>query len=161
MIRLDAPSKVTDLDDVAVFDEDVFGLDISVNKPLLVQIIDSGTNLDEEIEGCILAQELLLTDEVEQIALGSIFECQVNGCFILEARVEPADVLVIELFLDPYLSNEGFFDLTGRKGGLFNLLYSNLDGILFVSGQLYFTIRTFSQISLFGLNKLQITFGYV
>lgn len=129
-----------------------------MNKSLLVQIVDSGTNLYEEIKRRILAQKLLFTDEVKQIAFRSIFECQIYGGFIFEACVEPTNVFVIELFLNPNFSYQCFFDLTGRKWCLFNLLYSNLDRILFVAGQLNFTIWTFSQISLFGLNKLQVTF---
>ena len=129
-----------------------------MNKSLLVQIIDSGTNLYEEIKRRILAQKLLFTDEVKQIAFRSIFERQIYGGFVLKARVEPTNVLMIELFLDPNFSYQRFFDLTGRQRCLLDLLDSNLDRILFVAGQLYFTIWTFTQIGLFGLNKLQITF---
>ena len=115
MIRLDAPAEVTDFDDIAFFNENVFGLNISMNKSLLVQIVDSGTNLYEEIKRRILAQKLLFTDEVKQIAFRSIFECQVYGGFIFEACVEPTNVFVIELFLNPNFSYQCFFDLTGRK----------------------------------------------
>ena len=140
MIRLDAPAEVTDFDDIAVLNENIFGLDISMNKSLLVQIIDSGTNLYEEIKRRILAQKLLFTDEVKQIAFRSIFERQIYGGFVLKARVEPTNVLMIQLFLNPNFSYQRFFDLTGRQGCLLDLLDSNLDRILFVAGQLYFTI---------------------
>ena len=114
MIRLDAPAEVTDFDDIAILNENVFGFDISMNKSLLMQIIDSGTNLYEEIKRRILAQKLLFTDEVKQITFRSIFERQIYRCFVFKACVEPTDVLVVELFLNPNLSNECFFDLTGR-----------------------------------------------
>ena len=140
MIRLDAPAEVTDFDDIAILNENVFGFDISMNKSLLMQIIDSGTNLYEEIKRRILAQKLLFTDEVKQITFRSIFERQIYGVFVFKACVEPTDVLVVELFLNPNLSNECFFDLTGRQGCFLDLLDSNLDRVLFVASQLYFTV---------------------
>ena len=78
-----------------------------------MQIVDTRTNLDEEIECRILAQKLLLTNKVKQVTFGSIFECQIYGGFILKTGIKPTDILVIELFLDPNFSYECFLDFTG------------------------------------------------
>lgn len=115
MVGLDAPTEIADFDDVALLDQDVLGLDVSVNQALLVQVIDSRANLNEEVERCVLAQVLLLTYQVEQISFGGVLECKVDRRFVLEGGVEPANVLVVQLLLDPDLSNQGLFDLAARE----------------------------------------------
>jgi len=65
VIRLYAPTKITNFDDVAFLDENVFWFDISVNQPLFVHEVDAGTDLDEEVKCCVFAQELLFADQVE------------------------------------------------------------------------------------------------
>lgn len=59
MIGLNTPSEIANLDDVAVFDQDVLRFNISVNQALLVQVIYSGADLNEEVESCVLTQILL------------------------------------------------------------------------------------------------------
>lgn len=73
MIRLHTPSEVTDFDNVSVFDKYIFWLDISVYQPLFVQVVDARADLYEEVEGSVLAQKLFFSDQVEQVALGSVF----------------------------------------------------------------------------------------
>lgn len=74
VVRLNAPAEVADLDDVAFFNEDVLGLDVPVNESLLVHVVDARADLDEEVEGGVLAQELFLPDEVEQISLRCVLK---------------------------------------------------------------------------------------
>lgn len=61
MVRLDTPTEITDLNDVAFFDQDIFRLDVSMNQALLVQVVDTGANLNEEIECGILTEVLLFS----------------------------------------------------------------------------------------------------
>lgn len=53
-ICLDAPAKVTDFDDIALLDKDILGFYISVDKSLLVHVIDTAAHLDEKVESSIL-----------------------------------------------------------------------------------------------------------
>ena len=67
--------------------------------------VDAGADLDEEVEGGVLAQIPLFADEVEQVAFACVFQCQVDGVLVLEACVEAADVLVVELLLNSNFAN--------------------------------------------------------
>jgi hypothetical protein len=95
VVRLDAPSKITNLNDIAVFDQYVLGLDISMNETLLMQIVNSGTNLDKEVKCCIFTQELFFSNEIEQISFRGILKSKVNGGFVLKTCVETTNVLMI------------------------------------------------------------------
>jgi len=65
MVTLHTPAKVADLDDVALFNKDIFRLDISMDEALFVHIIDARANLNKEVKSGILTKILLLADEVE------------------------------------------------------------------------------------------------
>ena len=73
-ISLDTPTKVADFDDISLLDENILWLDVSVDEPLLVHVVDATADLDEEVESNILLQKLLFTNQVEQIAFVSILE---------------------------------------------------------------------------------------
>jgi hypothetical protein len=53
VVRLNTPTKVTDLNDISILDQDVFGFDISMNKTLFMHIINARAYLNEEVEGRI------------------------------------------------------------------------------------------------------------
>ena len=57
---------------VVFIDEQVLWLEISMDKSVLMQEVDSGNSLDEEIEGCFLRETTLFLDEHKQIALSHI-----------------------------------------------------------------------------------------
>lgn len=54
MVQLHAPAKVTDFDDIPVLNEYVLWFDVSMNKTLLVHVVDATANLYEKVEGCVL-----------------------------------------------------------------------------------------------------------
>lgn len=60
VIGLDAPTEITNLDDVTILNQDVLGFDVSMDQALLVQVVDTGTHLNEEVKSCVLIQVLLL-----------------------------------------------------------------------------------------------------
>lgn len=74
-------------------------------QPLLVHVVDAGAHLDEEVEGCVLAQILLLPDKIEKVSFACILQCEINGLFVLETCVQTTNVLVIELFLNSDLAD--------------------------------------------------------
>jgi len=65
IICLNAPTKITNLNNIAFFDKDIFWLDISVDQSLLMKEINTRANLDEEIESGVLTQEFLFANKVE------------------------------------------------------------------------------------------------
>ena len=54
VIGLHAPTKVTNLDNVAVFDQYVLWLDISMYKSLLMEVVNTRANLNEKVKCRIL-----------------------------------------------------------------------------------------------------------
>lgn len=87
MVGLNAPTEIADLDDVSILDEYVFRLDVSMDQALLVHVVYARADLYEEVEGGILAQVLLLPDQVEQVALACVLQGQVNGIFVFETSI--------------------------------------------------------------------------
>ena len=66
-----------------------------MNETLLVHEVNTAANLDEEVEGSVLTEVLLFPDQVEQVAFGCVLQGQVDALFVLKARVEAADVLMV------------------------------------------------------------------
>lgn len=62
MVALNAPAKVTYLNDVAIFDQYVLRFDISVNEALFVHKIDARTDLYEKVKSCIFTQVFFFSD---------------------------------------------------------------------------------------------------
>lgn len=55
MVGLYAPAKVADLNNIALFDQNVLWLDVSMYETLLMQIVDARADLNEEVECSVLA----------------------------------------------------------------------------------------------------------
>jgi len=62
VVALDAPAKVTYLDDVAIFDKYVLRFNISVNETLFVHKINARADLNEKVESCIFRQVFFFSD---------------------------------------------------------------------------------------------------
>jgi len=105
MVALNAPSKITNFNYVSVFDENVFGLDVSMNEALFMHVVNTRAHLNKEVKCSVLAEELLLTDEIEEIAFAGVFEGKINSLFIFKRRIKSANILVIKLFLDSNLTD--------------------------------------------------------
>jgi hypothetical protein len=95
VIRLNAPAEITDFNDVSFFDQDIFRLDISVNETLLVHVVDTTAHLNEEVKGSVFGQELLLTNQVKQVAFAGVLKRQIDGGFVFETGIKSANVFVI------------------------------------------------------------------
>ena len=67
-VGLHAPAEITNLDDVALLNEYVLRFDVSVNEALFVQVIYTRANLNEKVEGCVLAQVLFFADQVKKVS---------------------------------------------------------------------------------------------
>ena len=72
MVGLDAPPKIADFNDITIFNQDVLGLDISVNQTLFVHVIDAAADLYEEVEGSVLTQKLFFPNQIKQVTFTCI-----------------------------------------------------------------------------------------
>lgn len=109
---LHTPSKVADLDDIILLDQNVLWLDISVDQSLLVHVVNATADLNEEVKRHIFLETLFLSDQIEQIAFVAILQGQVNGFFVFEAGVKAADVVVVQLLLNTYFSRNCFLNFS-------------------------------------------------
>jgi hypothetical protein len=154
VVRLDTPSKIANLDYVSIFYQNVFWLDIPMNQALLVQIVDARANLNEEVECCILAEELFFPYKIKEVTLGGVLERQINCRFILETGVETADILMVQLLLDPDLPNQRLLDLAATQTLLFYFFNRDLDPRGLVPSELNFPVRSLAQVGLSCLDEL-------
>jgi len=95
MIRLNAPPKITNLDNVTLLNEYILRLNISVNKPLLMHVINTRAHLNEKVKSSVFAKILLFSNQIEEIALASVLERKINGLFVLKTSIESTNVFVI------------------------------------------------------------------
>ena len=114
-ISLDAPTEIANLNDVSIFDQDVFGLDIAMDQTLFVHKVDSRAYLDEEVECSVFSQALFFPDEVEEVTFASILKGQVDDFLVFEACVESANILVIQLLLDSNFPNQRLLDFAASQ----------------------------------------------
>ncbi len=127
-----------------------------MDESLLVQVVDARADLNEEVECRVLRQALLLPDKVEEVALAGVLERQVDGVLVVEGGVEPTHVLVVQLLLGLYLSDQRLLDLAALDRTLLDLLNGYLDPRRLVPGQLHFSVRTLPQGRLLRLQELQV-----
>ena len=65
MVRLHAPPKITNFDDISILNQDIFWLDISVNQALLMHIVDATADLYEKIKGSVFAKKLFFPNQIK------------------------------------------------------------------------------------------------
>lgn len=71
-----AEPKINQLQIVLVVEQQILGLEISVNDAQLVQVLDRTLDLLEELARLLLGQLLLLDDVVEELAPRNILHDQ-------------------------------------------------------------------------------------
>jgi len=71
-----AEPKINQLQIVLVVEQQILGLEISVNDAQLVQVLDRALDLLEELARLLLGQLLLLDDVVEELAPRNILHDQ-------------------------------------------------------------------------------------
>ena len=76
-----------------------------MNKTLLVHVVDSTADLDEEIESSVFTEVFLSPNQEKQVSFACKLESQVYCVLVFEARVKPAEVVVVELLLYPDFSD--------------------------------------------------------
>ena len=154
MIWLYTPAEVADFDDVSFFDKNVFWFDVPMNQALLVHKVNAWADLDEEVECSVFAQELFLSNEVEQVAFARVLESKHDCVTVFEWGVETTDVLMVHLFLNSYLTNKCFFYLVVSQTFLLYFFNSYFEATCSMLCKLYLTVRTFTKIGFFALHKI-------
>lgn len=81
-----------------------------MNQTLFVQIVDTRTHLNEEVECFIFRKRSLLSNQIKQVSLASILKCQVDSLLVIKTCVESTYVFVIKLLLNPYFTDQSFFN---------------------------------------------------
>ena len=119
-----------------------------MDQALLVHEVYARTYLDEEVKSRVLGQALFLADQVEQIALARVLERQVDDLLVLEAGEKAADVLVVQLLLDPDLPNQRLLDLAARQRRLDDLFDRHQNSGLLVAGELDLTVAALAEVGL-------------
>ena len=71
-----AEPKINQLQIVLVVEQQILGLEVSVNDAQLVQVLDRALDLLEELARLLLGQLLLLDDVVEELAPRNILHDQ-------------------------------------------------------------------------------------
>lgn len=71
-----AEPKINQLQIVLVVEQQILGLEVSVNDAQLVQVLDRALDLLEELARLLLSQLLLLDDVVEELAPRNILHDQ-------------------------------------------------------------------------------------
>lgn len=115
VVRLNTPTKITNFYNISFLDQDIFRLDVSVNQTLFVHVIDTRADLNEKVKSCVFTQVFLFSNQVEQITLACVLKSKVNGFFVLETRIESTDILMVELLLDSYFSNQSLLDFAAGE----------------------------------------------
>ena len=95
VVCLNAPSKITNFDYIALLDQNIFRFYVPVDETLFVHEVNTRADLNKKIKGCIFSKVLFLSDEIEEIALACILQGEVDCTLILEACVQSANVFVI------------------------------------------------------------------
>ena len=100
-----AEAEVAELEVVVSVDQNIFGFDISMDHPPLVEIRHSRGGLPEYFDDLFVSQNPLF-DHVEEVPLFNVLEDQEEAVAELESVVQADDVWVAELLVDLYFSLE-------------------------------------------------------
>lgn len=97
---VDGPAEVANLNYMIVIDEQVLRLQISMNETVLVQEIDTNYCLNEEPKSAVFIETLALRDLQKQVALWDVLHDKVVVLAVLEVRVEPDHIHMLQLLVD-------------------------------------------------------------
>ena len=114
--RMHAPAKIADFELAVDSEEEILGLDISVNDMLGMEIGKGVGHLVDVDGAASLGEAAVLCELLVKLALAGKFEHEKDALFVMEVTVEAEDVWVPEILLD--------FDLATDL-----LLYSGLDDL--------------------------------
>ena len=149
LLQLEGPCEVTNFDYIAVFtleDQKIFRLQVSMDKPILVHVVEAHNCLDKEVGCLLLTKAFHFSNPVKQVTLGRILEDQVKEFAVLQTSVQPQNVGMSELLVNGNLSSEDVNDLVIFD--FVQLLDCHLVSCGLVRRQLHHSITTLANFSL-------------
>ncbi len=122
-----------------------------MNKPVLVQKVNSCNSLNKKVECFVLCKHVLVScaNDMKQVALFNVLQDQVDRFLVFERCVQTHYVLVLQPLLDGDLTFKGFFDFGACQGCLKNLLYSYTYATRFVHSQTHCAVSSFANLLVF------------
>mmetsp|Transcript_18102 Transcript_18102/g.35339 ORF Transcript_18102/g.35339 Transcript_18102/m.35339 type:complete len:253 (-) Transcript_18102:210-968(-) len=100
------PPKVGNFDLSLAIHQEVLGFDVSVNDILHVAVVKRLSKAPN-VEGCsLLIEALEFLELLVELALGGVFEDEVDAALVVEVAVEPKDVLVPQVTLNLNLATK-------------------------------------------------------
>ena len=82
-----------------------------MDKPVLMEEINSGYSLDEKIKGFIFSEcALFIANDEKKVTLWDILEDQVNKLCVFQGGITSHDVDVLQLLLDLNLPSKRLLD---------------------------------------------------
>jgi hypothetical protein len=88
---------------VLIANHKIFGFDVAVHDPILMQELNAAHRLNKKVESLLLPQDLVIRslNVLEQAAVGHVLLHKVKVfLLVFEGVVQPDDVLVHESFLN-------------------------------------------------------------
>jgi len=96
-----AQAKINKLDTVVTsIDQNVFGLDITVNETLEVNVIDCFENLNHVNSGLMLRETSVFLNFVVELTSTTDFKNHTHSVLIFEIFIELCNVWMIKLFVN-------------------------------------------------------------
>ena len=122
-----------------------------MDEAILVQEVDAGHSLDEEVECSLFRETAFFFNEDEQVALGYVFHDEVNVLLIFQVRVHAHDVYVFEFFVDVDLAAQGLAHLGRLNHALVELFNGHFHASGLVLGQMDLPVAAFAELAAFKL----------
>ena len=143
-LYLTSPAKVANLYHLFIVDEQVFRLQIPVDKPVLVHEVNTADGLNEVPERVALVEALILGNALEEISLLDELHDEVLVPPVLQVCVESHDINMLELLVDLNFSPQRLLHLWLHQTFLQQLFDRKLLSSWLVNGQMYVTICSFA-----------------
>lgn len=99
-------AEVDQLEGAVEINEQILGLEVPVDDAELVQVLDAGDELPEELAGLMLLQPFLFYDHLEELPLGHVLHHQEELLWSLNYLVQLNDVWVPDLLQNVDFSSD-------------------------------------------------------
>ena len=139
-----SPAEVTNFEQVILVDQKILRLQISMNKTVLVQEINSGHRLNEKVESRLLCETTLFLDQNKQVALRHVFHNEIDILGILQVSIHTHDINMLEFFMDFDLSAQCFLHLWRLDHSLVKFFDSYFDTARLMNSKLNLAIGPFT-----------------
>ena len=82
-----------------------------MDEPILMKEVNTGNSLNEEVESSLFSETALLLYQHEKVTFGDVLHHKVNVLVILQVRIHPNDINMLEFLMDLNLSPQRLLHL--------------------------------------------------